>query len=111
MGQVRQIMHRVFQVFKAYTHNIVEPPSALLIVGGGQSSVELVDLTDGGAESCISPVSAPNFFANAAGIWVDDKPTVCGGGRYYNDYTTDKCVSYNLAEGKWDFYDSLPEDR
>ena len=65
-------------------HKFLDPPAALLVVGGGKSSVELVDLTDGGAESCISPVSALNYKSNAAGIWVDDNPTVCGGGDYYS---------------------------
>ena len=82
-----------------------------MIVGGGQSIVELVDLTDGGAESCLSPVIAPNSLPNAAGIWVDDKPTVCGGGSNNGFTSTDKCVSYDMAEGKWIFYGSLPETR
>ena len=89
----------------------LDPPSALLVVGGGQSSVELVDLTDGGAESCISPVSAPNYLANAAGIWVDDKPTVCGGGNNYDYLISDKCISYDMVEGKWIPYGRLPETR
>ena len=81
------------------------------MVGGGISSVELVDLTDGGAESCISPVIAPNSKSNAAGIWIDDKPTVCGGGDYYSYDYSDKCVSYNMNEGKWVPYNNLPESR
>ena len=82
-----------------------------MVVGGGQSSVELVDLTDGGAESCISPVSAPNYLANAAGIWIDDKPTVCGGGTAYGYTSSDKCVSFDMNEGKWIPHSSLPETR
>ena len=89
----------------------LDPPLALLVVGGGQSSVELVDLTVGGAESCISPVSAPNYLANAAGIWVDDKPTICGGGSYYSYIYSDKCLSYDMVEGKWIPYTRLPETR
>ena len=73
--------------------------------------MELVDLTDGGAESCISPVSAPNYLANAAGIWVDDKPTVCGGGSNYGYTSTDKCVSFDMTDGKWVPYGKLPETR
>ena len=73
--------------------------------------MELVDLTDGGAESCISPVSAPNHLANAAGIWVDGNPTVCGGGTAYGYTSTDKCVSFDMTEGKWIPYSSLPETR
>ena len=90
---------------------ILEPPSALLVVGGGITSVELVDLTDGAAESCISPVSAPNYLANSAGIWVDDKPTVCGGGSTNGYTSTDKCVSFDMTDGKWVPYNSLPETR
>ena len=89
----------------------LDPPAALLVVGGGQPTVELVDLTEGGAESCISPVSAVNFFSNAAGIYVDGKPTICGGGSYYSYYTTDKCLSYDMAEGQWVPYSSLPDTR
>ena len=63
--------------------------------------MELVDLTEGGAESCISPVKAANYHQNAAGVWMDDKPTVCGGGNQYSDYVTDKCYSYEMAEGSW----------
>ena len=82
-----------------------------MVVGGGQSSVELVDLTDGGAESCISPVSAPNYLANAAGIWVDGNPTVCGGGSNYGYTSTDKCVSFDMNEGTWALSGNLPETR
>ena len=99
--------HELFQVF-TYT---IDPPAAILVVGGGQSNVELVDLTDGGAESCISPVIAPTYLPNAAGIWVDDKPTVCGGGSNYDYTISDKCVSYDMTEGKWIPYTSLPETR
>ena len=64
--------------------------------------MELVDLTEGGAESCISPVKATNFFEKSAGVWLDDKPTVCGGTTYYaGDKITDKCYSYEMAEGSW----------
>ena len=64
--------------------------------------MELVDLTEGGAESCISPVLAPNFHMNAAGIWMNDKPTVCGGGDSYGfDSFTDMCYSYDMMEGSW----------
>ena len=89
----------------------LEPPSALLVVGGGKATVELVDLTDGGAESCISPVSAPNHLENAAGIWVNNKPTVCGGGSMYGYTSTDKCVSFDMNEGKWTLSGNLPETR
>ena len=73
--------------------------------------MELVDLTDGGAESCISPVSALNYKSNAAGIWVDDNPTMCGGGSYYSYDYSDKCASYDMNEGKWAPYNILPETR
>ena len=99
------------QIFKTDKYKIVDPPSALLVVGGGIQSVELIDLTDGGAESCISPVQAPNHQKNAAGLWVDDNPTVCGGGEYYGYESSDKCVSYDMNEGKWFLYNSLPETR
>ena len=89
----------------------LDPPSAILVVGGGVSSVELVDLTDGGAESCISPVSAVNYKKNSAGIWVDNNPTVCGGGDYYSYDYSDKCASYDMADGKWKPYNNLPETR
>ena len=75
------------------------------------SSVELVDLTDGGAESCISPVSALNYKKNSAAIWIDDNPTVCGGGDYYSYDYSDKCASYDMNEGKWTPYNILPETR
>ena len=61
--------------------------------------MELVDLTEGGAESCISPVLAINFFEKSAGVWLDDKPTVCGG--THGDSITGKCYSYEVAEGSW----------
>ena len=80
----------------------IDPPAAILVVGGGNADVELVDLTDGGAESCISPVKAANFHRNAAGVWLEDKPTVCGGGDYYGfDSFTDECYSYEMMEGSW----------
>ena len=82
-----------------------------MVVGGAKADVELVDLTEGGAESCISPVLAVNYFSNAAGIYVDGKPTICGGGSYYGYYTTDKCLSYDMAEGQWVPYSSLPDTR
>ena len=88
-----------------------DPPAAILVVGGATPTVELVDFTDGGAESCVSPVTAINYYRNAAGILVDGKPTICGGGSNYNYYSTDKCISYDLAEGKWLPYTSLPEPR
>ena len=93
------------------TSHGADPPAALLVVGGGKSSVELVDLTDGGAESCISPVRALNFKRNAAEIWVDDNPTMCGGGDYYSYDYSDKCASYDMNEGKWAPYNILPETR
>ena len=68
-------------------------------MGGGNANVELVDLTEGGAESCISPVLATNFLEKAAGVWVDEKPTICGG--MYSDSITDKCYSYEMEEGSW----------
>ena len=93
------------------TSHSADPPAALLVVGGGKSSVELVDFTDGGAESCISPVSAPNYKKNSAAIWIDDNPTVCGGGDYYSFDDSDKCASYDMNEGKWAPYNILPETR
>ena len=89
----------------------LEPPSALLVVGGGKATVELVDLTDGGAESCISPVRALNYKKNSAAIWIDDNPTVCGGGDSYSYDYSDKCASYDMNEGKWAPYNILPETR
>ena len=59
----------------------------------------------------MSPVTAINYYRNAAGILVDGKPTICGGGSNYNYYSTDKCISYDLAEGKWVPYTNLPEPR
>ena len=80
----------------------LEPPAAILVVGGGNANVELVDLTEGGAESCISPVLATNFRKNTAGVWVDEKPTVCGGGDYYGDDSlSDECYSYEMEDGSW----------
>ena len=79
---------------------ITDPPAAILVVGGGQSSVELVDLNNGGAQSCISPVATYFNPKNAAGIWLEDKPTICGGGEYYGS-VTDKCFSYDMTEGSW----------
>ena len=79
----------------------LDPPVAILVVGGGDAKVELIDLTEGGAESCISPVEATNYHRNAAGVWVDDKPTVCGGGYLYNALISDQCYSYEMEEGSW----------
>ena len=85
---------RVLTVTYSFKHTFLDPPTALLVVGGGVSSVELVDLTDGSGNSCISPVGALNYEKNAAGILVDNNPTVCGGGEYYSYNYSDKCASY-----------------
>lgn len=85
---------------------------AVLVVGGGNADVELVDLTGGGAESCISPVLAKNFRKNAAGVWVDDKPTVCGGGdQYEGDSVSEKCFSYDMMAGSWIPFSNLLRKR
>ena len=80
-------------------HFLSDPPAAILVVGGGIANVELVDLTEGGAGSCVSPVIASNYLEKAAGLWLDDKPTVCGGKN--GDTLSDECASYDMTEGSW----------
>ena len=89
----------------------IDSPAAILIIGGQNAKTEVIDLATGGAESCVSDVLAPHFSENAMGIFVGDKPTICGGGSYYSYIYSDKCLSYDMVEGKWIPYTRLPETR
>jgi hypothetical protein len=86
-------------------------PAAILVLGGDKSEVELIDFTTGGAKSCISTQHAPHSHSKAAGIWIDDKPTICGGGDTFSATINSDCHSYNLKTGQWNQASSLLVNR
>jgi len=88
-------------------------PAALLIIGGQNNKTELIDLATGGAESCVSDVLAPHFSENAMGIFVGDKPTICGGWNWLGNPPEgyDVCWSLDPITGSWEQFTTLPEIR
>ena len=88
-------------------------PAALLIIGGQNNKTELIDLATGDAESCVSDVLAPHFSENAMGIFVGDKPTICGGWNWLGNPPEgyDVCWSLDPITGSWEQFTTLPEIR
>ena len=95
-----------------YTY-VVGSPAAILIIGGQNNKTEVIDLAIGGAESCVSDVLAPHFSENAMGIFVGDKPTICGGWNWLGNPPEgyDVCWSLNPLTGTWEQFTNLPEIR
>ena len=93
--------------------HIIGSPAALLIIGGQNNKTEVVDLATGGAESCVSDVLAPHFSENAMGIFVGDKPTICGGWNWLAPIPEgyDVCWSLDPLTGQWEQFTNLPEIR
>ena len=92
---------------------VIGSPAAILIIGGQNNKTEVIDLATGGAESCVSDVLAPHFSENAMGIFVSDKPTICGGWNWLGNPPEgyDVCWSLNPLTGAWEQFTNLPEIR
>jgi hypothetical protein len=93
---------------------ILEPPAAILVIGGDSNrQVELVDLSPGGGGrgSCVSPVLSPHQMNDADGIFVDGKPTICGGTDTDFYLVKNECYSLDLDSGAWNQIESLTETR
>ena len=85
----------------------------MLIIGGQNNKTEVIDLATGGAESCVSDVLAPHFSENAMGIFVGDKPTICGGWNWLAPIPEgyDVCWSLDPLTGQWEQFTNMPEIR
>ena len=99
-------------LFYMYAY-VIGSPAAILIIGGQNNKTEVIDLATGGAESCVSDVLAPHFSENAMGIFVGDKPTICGGWNWLGNPPEgyDVCWSLNPLTGAWEQFTNLPEIR
>ena len=88
-------------------------PAAILIIGGQNDTTEVIDLATGGAESCISDFLAPHYSENAMGLFVGEKPTICGGWNWLGNPPEGyvDCWSLNLLTGSWEQFTNLPQIR
>ena len=88
-------------------------PAAILIMGGQNDTTEVIDLATAGAESCVSNLLAPHFSENAMGLFVGEKPTICGGWNWLGSPPEgyDDCWSLDPATGTWEQFTSLPAIR
>ena len=88
-------------------------PAAILIIGGQNDTTEVIDLATGGAESCVSNLLAPHYSENAMGLFVGEKPTICGGWNWLGNPPAgyDDCWSLDPATGTWEQFTSLPAIR
>ena len=82
-------------------------------MGGQNDTTEVIDLATGGAESCVSNMLAPHYSENAMGIFVGEKPTICGGWNWLASIPEGyvDCWSLDLAAGTWEQFENLPEIR
>ena len=95
------------------THTFKGSPAAILIMGGQNDTTEVIDLATGGAESCVSNLLAPHYSENAMGLFVGEKPTICGGWNWLGNPPAGyvDCWSLDPATGTWEQFTSLPAIR
>ncbi len=78
-----------------------DTPASILVAGGDFPEVELIDFANNGADSCLAHDHTPHHHRESSAIFVDGKPTICGGGDYWVAGINGECHSFDLHNIAW----------